>query len=1095
MRSSAFATVVLAGLLGACSATPTAIPARNLERPGDMAFVCLAVDQTGVLSGQPMCQCHPPGKKDPAIQATNASPRQLGTFALVTNTARGEMAAVDLDKGKLIDLDPSVFGFNMLPVGSMPESLSASYDGCWVAVANRNSCDLSLVDPSSLLASLFKFADGTVPRSAVGGDPTVRVTPQTASGRPLHASPKEIAFLLPDRAHGLCQAAAEQAALCQPAALSQPLALVTFPSCDLVALLDMSSGKIQDSVYIRPQGAIPAGKEPTCPVDCNPESTSGEEPAIDQDGGESASASDGGIGDGSASSTARLKVGALALLPDSSRVYVGASAADDFIAALDIVNGGFSIPSGGGKIPLEAGAIGIDHLRLSVDPFKLTLDIDSHGSFLEGRGKFLYAFARDGSVRVVNVGDRPEQECDVNAQPGPGAPTNTPCFPVNPGTRETRNPLAQGPGIRIPLLPVRTAAPPIARDIAVVDLPVSSAGINKNPQALAGQFAFLLASNDTVYILNLAPTTLVNGVVVDDVSVQTHSFREVRATGQLAPDMLMLSSTPPLRTPQATDLLFPTTPILTTFSAPRLEKVTVASDIRPYSATSPNYSTTDYWANFPYPSTYVSRVFSIVWEDTLPDTLRSSGKLSEPAANMPAGALDDAGGNFCAHDVLAGDLVVLPGCTADTDCNPQDRFSCRQPISGATGLCLRKDAPQEVIDGCARFSGSRRRYEILTARPTRLELGLHLDEVPKTSLNRIPETDGDCQPTDSHKPSGNRLGFSWQQVWPNETFKRCVQPCGTPDAKPEDADRDCRPGFVCETVPGSLAPKLSGPVNKTGYCVEAPPLKLECWSQPGNRYHVDVGNSFLVSGTALPDLKTGQTVDGQCQPDPNRDPVLTNRIPLSAPLCKTIDGVVPIENTAKNLLTPSSTPTQAALFGQSPPRPDGLLPPNLPYTPVGAPGPNPCLYQDANYDDLTSTAETTSPDGGAPPKPVKALFQNPQIRFVLTNLDQYAGDNLITRINLTGGFIPATVALPSYDVALTQPFRIYPGPTKLPDSPFITEAGSTISYPYVYILDQGRTALTPNSRGQIVRLNARKGDNALTTLDPANSGSTPFQIQ
>jgi hypothetical protein len=1094
MRSRVFAAVVLAGLLGACSATPTVIPARNLERPSDMGFVCLAVDQSGVLSGQPMCLCHPPGQKDPAIQVTNSSPRQLGTFALVTNTARGELAAVDLDKGRLIDLDPSVFGFNMLPVGSMPESLSASYDGCWVATANRNSCDLNLVDPSSLLASLFKVADGTVPRSAVGADPAVRVTPQTASGRPLHASPKEIAFLLPDQARGLCQAAAEQPRpACQPAALTHPLALVTFPSCDLVALLDMSSGKIQDSVYIGPQGAIPAGKEPTCPADCSPESTTGEEPPIDQDGGEIASASDGGIGDGSASSLGSLKVGALALLPDSSRVYVGASAADDFIAALDIVSGAFSIPSDGGKIALERGAIGIDHLRLSVDPFKLTLEndkvIDSQGSFLEGRGKFLYAFARDGSVRVVNVGDRPEQECDVNAQPGPGAPTNTPCFPVNPRTLETRKPLAQGPGIRIPSLPVRTAAPPIARDIAVVDLPVSLAGINKNPQALAGKFAFLLASNDTVYILNLAPQTLVNGQVGDDVSVPTHSFREVRSTGQLAADMLMLSSTPPLRTLQASDLLFPTTPTMSASNLPRLEKVTVGDNIRPYSAISTNYSTTDYWADFPYPSTYVSRVFNIAWEDTLPDTLRSSGKLSEPAANMPAGALDDAGGKFCAHDVLAGDLVVLPGCTSDTDCIPQDRFSCRQPISGATGLCLRKDAPQEVIDGCARFSGSRRRYEILAAKPTRLELGLHLDEVPKTSLNREAIDDGKCQPTDSHKPSGNRLGFSWQQVWPNETFKRCVQPCGTPGAKPEDADRDCRPGFVCETVSGALAPKVSDSVNKTGYCVEAPPLKLECWSQPGNRYHVDVGNSFLVSGNALPDLKTGQTVDGQCQPDPNRDPVLTNRIPLSAPPCTTIDGVVPIENIARKT-TSSSTPTQVALFGQAPPSEA-----NLPYTPVGAPGPNPCLYQDANYDDLTSTAEATSPDGGVPPKPVKALFQNPQIRFVLTNLDQYSGDNLITRINLTGGFIPATVALPSYDVALTQPIRIYTGPTKLPDSPFISEADSQVSYPYVYILDQGRTALTPNSRGQIVRLNARKGDNALTTLDPANSGTTPFQIQ
>jgi hypothetical protein len=149
-------------------------------------------------------------------------------------------------------------------------------------------------------------------------------------------------------------------------------------------------------------------------------------------------------------------------------VYVGASAADDFLTALDIVDGAFVIPPGGGRIALEPGAIGIDHLRLSVDPFKAPDDSTdmSQGSFLKGRGQFLYAFARDGSVRVVNVEAQPEQECDVNVQPALAKPANTGCFPVNPAARQ---PLAQGPGIRIPTLPSRNAAPPVARDISVVD--------------------------------------------------------------------------------------------------------------------------------------------------------------------------------------------------------------------------------------------------------------------------------------------------------------------------------------------------------------------------------------------------------------------------------------------------------------------------------------------------------------------------------------------------------------------------------------------------------------------------------------------------
>jgi hypothetical protein len=468
------------------------------------------------------------------------------------------------------------------------------------------------------------------------------------------------------------------------------------------------------------------------------------------------------------------------------------------------------------------------------------------------------------------------------------------------------------------------------------------------------------------------------------------------------------------------------------------------------------------------------------------------------------------GADFCAKGVLPGDLVVLPGCTADTDCSPQDIFTCHQPIGGATGLCLPKTVDQNLVDTCARFMGSRRRYEVLTATPTHLTLGLHLDEVPRTALNRVAATeagdDTECQPTSAHKASGTLPGFQWQHVRPEESFKRCVKACGylTPaGATTQDPDRDCRPGFVCEQIAGSLGPLLPHETEPRpgpgSYCVEAPPLGLPpsagfppvaCWPQPGNRYHVNVGTGFLISGTSLPDLKTTTVVDDQCQLDPNRDPALANRVSLSAPACATIDGTVPIDNVTK--YSTGKTSTEVALFGQeTPPVPvatdpeSGAATPKPPYSPITPPGPNPCLYQDFNHDDPTAAAK----------KSIKAIFQDPQLRFVLTNLDEYGGDSLTTRLNLIGGYIPATVAVPSYEIALTQPIRIFAGPTKLPDSPMMTDSTSQISYPYVYVLDQGRTALTPNSRGQIVRINARKGDSAVTTFDPAQSGTTPFQIQ
>jgi hypothetical protein len=1120
MKSRVAPTLVLCGLLGGCSATPTVIPAHNLERPGDMGFVCLAIDPNDPntpLTGRPMRECQPPGAKAPEIQPAGASSRQRGTFAFVTNTARGEMAVVDLDKGRLVDLDPGVFGFNMVPVGAMPESVSASADGCWVASANRDSCDLGRVDPSRLLASLlFGKAE---PATGIGS-PVATVTPKTESGRPLNSSPKEIQFLLPSTAPTQCRA--DQA----------PLALVTFPSCDLVALVDMITGSIKDSVFIRTDGVVSAGTEPQCPVDCASSSVS-DAGAETVDGGGIADAGGLAPGESDAGTGSGLGVGAMVLRPDTPRVYVGASAADDFLTALDIVDGTFVIPPGGGRIALEPGAIGIDHLRLSVNPFNptpITLAdgtvIDSMGSFLcgmpgdpscqpgeEGRGRFLYAFARDGSVRVVNVGVQPEQECDVNAQPALAKlPPNTGCFPVN---LAARRPLAQGPGIRIPTLPSRTAAPPVARDIAVVNLPpVDATDISKNPPALSGQFAFLLTSNDSVYILNLAPKTLVNGQIDNEDNTLTHSFRELRSTGQYTADTLALSFTPPLRTPAPSDLLFPTTPILSSVGGPRLEEVANDLDL-PVGATKTSVNLSqNYWLNSPYPSTYVSRAFSVAWEAALPDTLRSSGTFRSPAdVGSPAGELDDVGADFCAKGVLAGDLVVLPGCTADIDCVPQESFSCHQPIGGAMGLCLSKTASQTDVEHCTRFMGSRRRYEVVAAGPTQLKLGLHLDEVPKTVLNRVAATengdDKECQPTAEHQPSGTGTdrGFQWQQVWPNEDFKRCVKACGRSPAvgaPPQDSDQDCRPGFVCEVVPGSVGPSLPGETGAR-YCVEAPPLDLACWPQPGNRYHVNVGNGFLVSGGSLPNLKTTTVVKDQCQLDPSRDPALADRIPLSAPVCTTIDGVVPIDNVTMNSTNSvGAANTEVALFGQlTPPSAGTAATANPPYTPITPPGPNPCLYQDFSYDDPTSivsTPSTGTADGGAgnsvSKKPIKAIFQNPQIRFVMTNLDQYGGDSLTTSMTLIGGFVPATVVVPSYDIALTQPVRLYTGPTQLPDSPVVINATtSTISYPYVYVLDQGRTALTPGSRGQIVRINARKGDTAVTTFDPSASGTTPFQIQ
>src|SRR4029453_5648902 len=113
-----------------------------------------------------------------------------------------------------------------------------------------------------------------------------RVVPTTASGTPLKVAPHEIAFLpqpttslydyhselppemkMPPTPPPACQAGgAYDRAHTDTRAPWR--AVVTFPSCDLVAVLEPPSGKIVSSVYVRSTGVVDAGTEPVCPTDC-----------------------------------------------------------------------------------------------------------------------------------------------------------------------------------------------------------------------------------------------------------------------------------------------------------------------------------------------------------------------------------------------------------------------------------------------------------------------------------------------------------------------------------------------------------------------------------------------------------------------------------------------------------------------------------------------------------------------------------------------------------------------------------------------------------------------------------------------------------
>ncbi len=155
--------IAIATVAASCGPPTNLLPVNDFNRPTDVAFMCFgafpqgapdggapdAAAGTGPLqvTGRPMQACHPQDEYDPGATG------QTRTFAFLPNSAAGTLAAVDADHWKLVDLNVDTSGYGTAPLGQLPEQISASDDGCQLISANRGSCDLTLVDPSILVAS------------------------------------------------------------------------------------------------------------------------------------------------------------------------------------------------------------------------------------------------------------------------------------------------------------------------------------------------------------------------------------------------------------------------------------------------------------------------------------------------------------------------------------------------------------------------------------------------------------------------------------------------------------------------------------------------------------------------------------------------------------------------------------------------------------------------------------------------------------------------------------------------------------------------------------------------------------------------------
>ncbi|HEY6556048.1 MAG TPA: hypothetical protein VI072_02200 [Polyangiaceae bacterium] len=219
---------LLAVASAGCAESPVTQPLRSLEQNGEVSFFC-----GSIASGPPV-----------GADINRCPDRLTGEhhlFALVTQTLRGEVALIDLDKGdegEVVDVNPSVPGFSFLPVGEQPVDIVSTPGGTasFVAVAATGR------------AGIFALPTSCIGRPRAG-EPARDITSWPACSLPV--APHDMTILVgPDEALGdpRCGRAAkkdpvDQTKLACPAVVNNEgggvhKLAVTLPERGVLAIID-----------------------------------------------------------------------------------------------------------------------------------------------------------------------------------------------------------------------------------------------------------------------------------------------------------------------------------------------------------------------------------------------------------------------------------------------------------------------------------------------------------------------------------------------------------------------------------------------------------------------------------------------------------------------------------------------------------------------------------------------------------------------------------------------------------------------------------------------------------------------------------------
>jgi hypothetical protein len=151
MKRRAIAVGLLVGSClpwAGCTQQSTTVPVRSLERSGAASFVCLRSNSINE-PGTQLDSCFTPATPL-AINDYLSGPHVI---ALVTQTTRGEVAVIDVTAQTVLDADPTVPGYNFLPVGSLPTDI--------VSTPGGNATFVAIGDP--LRPGIFAIPSARLP--------------------------------------------------------------------------------------------------------------------------------------------------------------------------------------------------------------------------------------------------------------------------------------------------------------------------------------------------------------------------------------------------------------------------------------------------------------------------------------------------------------------------------------------------------------------------------------------------------------------------------------------------------------------------------------------------------------------------------------------------------------------------------------------------------------------------------------------------------------------------------------------------------------------------------------------------------------------